>query len=384
VLQTPQPPPEPAPQARPSLWRRLAHRLDKIFMATVLIPTLLAGVYYGVIASDVYISESRFVVRNPQRQTQGTIGALLQSTGFTRSQDDTYSVHDYVLSRDALNVLDEQLQLRKALSSADIDVFNRFPGLSWDDSFEAFYKHYRRYVQVEYDTVSSITTLYVRAYTAKEGRDVNDLLLQMSERLVNNLNIRSRQDLIQVAEKEVAVAEERAKLAAAGLSGFRTRQDVFDPDRQSALQLQGVAKVREELISAEAQLSQLRKISPDNPQIPSLVDRIGSLKKAIAAESSKVTGGSGSFTNKAAGFDRFVLEKAFADRQLATALSSLETARNEAQRKQLYLERLVQPNLPDKALEPRRFRSVLMVFVLGLILWGVISLIVASVKEHTA
>jgi capsular polysaccharide transport system permease protein len=82
-------------------------------------------------------------------------------------------------------------------------------------------------------------------------------------------------------------------------------------------------------------------------------------------------------------FDRLTLEKGFADRQLGSALASLETARSEAQRKQLYLERLVQPNLPDMAVEPRRIRSTLTVLALGLVLWGVLSLVVSSVKEHT-
>jgi len=49
------------------------------------------------LASDVYISESRFVVKNPQRSAQTGLGALLQGTAFSRSQDDTYSVHDYIL-----------------------------------------------------------------------------------------------------------------------------------------------------------------------------------------------------------------------------------------------------------------------------------------------
>ena len=71
------------------------------------------------------------------------------------------------------------------------------------------------------------------------------------------------------------------------------------------------------------------------------------------------------------------------DKQFASTLASLESARSEAERKQLYLERLVQPNLPDKALEPRRIRSIFMVFAVGLIAWGVVSLLVASVKEHT-
>jgi len=369
--------------ARPRLWLRLKRRFNTIFVITVLLPTAVACLYFGVIASDVYISESRFVVRNPQRQSvAGGLGSLLQGTGFARSQDDTYSVHDYVLSRDALRELDKQLQIRKAFESQNVDWFNRFPGPSPDDSFEAFYKHYRKYVSVDYDTVSSITTLYVRAYTAEDSRNINDLLLKMGERLVNNLNDRSRQDLIQVAQREVQNAEERAKAAAVGLSGYRTRQSVFDPDRQSALQLQGVAKLQEELLAAEAQLNQVQKLSPDNPQIPSLKSRIESLRRTIAAESSKVAGADGSFTSKSTAFDRLQLEKVFAERQLATALASLETARNEAQRKQLYLERLVQPNLPDKALEPRRIRNVFTVLLLGLIFWGVVSLVVASVREH--
>ena len=83
-------------------------RVNIILWCTVIIPTVLAIIYYGLIASDVYISESRFVVRSPQRQTQTGLGALLQGTGFARSQDDTYSVHDFVLSRDALKELDDQ------------------------------------------------------------------------------------------------------------------------------------------------------------------------------------------------------------------------------------------------------------------------------------
>ena len=103
-----------------------------ILWLTVIIPTALAVIYFGLIASDVYISESRFVVRSPQRQAQSGLGALFQGTGFSRSQDDTYSVHDFILSRDALKELDDQLGVRKAYSSKDADFINRFPGVDWD------------------------------------------------------------------------------------------------------------------------------------------------------------------------------------------------------------------------------------------------------------
>jgi capsular polysaccharide transport system permease protein len=360
----------------------MVRRVDVIFVLTVLLPTLLALLYYGALASDVYISESRFVVRSPQRQAAAGLGALLQGTGFARSQDDTYSVHDFMRSRDALRELDDKLALRRAFTSTDIDIVNRFPGLDPDASFEALHRYYQKHVAIDYDSVSSISVLNVRAYTAKDALRINELLLQMGERLVNNLNERSRRDLIDVAQKEVALAEERAKRAAQTLSGYRTARSVFDPDRQGSLQLQGVAKLQEELLAAEAQLAQVRSVSPNNPQVPGLASRVDALRRTIGDETAKITGSKGSLTAKAPDYNRFVLEREFADRQLAAAMGTLEASRSEAARKQLYLERLVQPNLPDKAMEPRRIRSVLMIFVLGLVLWGVASLVVSSVKEH--
>ena len=374
----------PPPPARPSRLHRLRRRFDAIFIVTVLIPTVIAALYFGVIASDVYISESRFVVRSPQRPSQGGLGALLQGTVFSRSQDDTYSVHDYIRSRDALRVLDGNLNLRKVFSDEKVDFVNRFPALEWwDASFEALHRHYLKHVAIDYDTVSSISVLSVRAYTAEDAQKINVQLLDMGERLVNNMNTRSRQDLIKVAEQEVRIAEDRAKQAAASLSTFRTNRSVFDPDRQSAIQLQSVARLREELLGAESQLDQVRRVSPKNPQIGGLESRVQGLRNAIAAENARVMGRDGGLSSKSPAFDRLALEKTFADRQVASALTALDSARSEAARKQLYLERLVQPNLPDRWVEPRRLRSVLMVFLLGLIVWGVVSLVVASVREHT-
>lgn len=367
--------------AKPGLTRRI--RANLILWCTVIIPTVLAAIYYGVVASDVYISESRFVVRSPQRQAQTGLSSLLQGTGFSRSQDDTYSVHDFILSRDALKELDDQLAVRQAYSSKTINFIDRFPGFDWDDSFEAFHRYYRNHVTVDYDTVSSITILKVRAFTSADARNVNDLLLKMGERLVNNLNDRSRQDLIKTAEQEVAIGEEKVKRAAVALAGFRTNQSVFDPDRQSTLQLQGVSKLQEELVATETQLNQIQRVSPTNPQVGSLRNRVETLRKAIASETSKVAGAGGSLTSKSGAFERLALEKVFAEKQLAATMAALESARSEALRKQLYLERLVQPNLPDKAVEPRRIRSIFMVVILSLVAWGVISLLVASIKEHT-
>jgi capsular polysaccharide transport system permease protein len=378
---------EASPTApKKSFFSRLGDKFNTanvILWMTVIIPTTFAAIYYGLIASDMYISESRFVIRSPQRQAQaGIVGAFLQGTGFSRSQDDTYSVRDFILSRDALGELDKKLAIRQAYSTKEVDFINRFPGLDWDSSFESFHRYYQKQVGVDYDPVSSISVLSVRAFTATDAKQINDLLLTMGERLVNNLNDRSRLDLIRTAEQEVKIAEERTKSAALVFSAFRNTQTVFDPEKQSAIQLQAVAKLQEELISTEAQLTQLTKLSPSNPQVAVLRARTEQLRKTIDTETSKVTGAGASLSSKSASFERLALEKGFAERQLATALAALESAKSEAQRKQLYLERLVQPNLPDKAVQPRRLRSFFTVLVVGLLAWGVASLLAASIREH--
>jgi capsular polysaccharide transport system permease protein len=351
---------------------------------TVIVPTCAAILYYGLVASDVFISESRFLVRSPQHQSQGGLfGQILQGTGISRSQDDTYSVHDYVLSRDALHELDEKLGVRNKFARKSIDPINRFPGLHWDKSFEEFYRYYGKHVGVEYDSTSSISTLQVRAYTAEDAQKINDQLLQMSERLVNTLNERSRQDLIRYAEEEVKLATDKATVAGVAMFEYRTKHAIFEPDRQAAIQLGSVAKIQEELVSTEAQLAQLRKLSPNNPQISGVESRADTLRHAIASEAAKVTSANGSFSARAPDFERLTLESVFADKRLGAALADLASARSEALRQQLYLERLVQPSLPDKAMEPRRLRSVFTVFLIGLAAWGVVSLLVAAIREHS-
>jgi capsular polysaccharide transport system permease protein len=224
--------------------------------------------------------------------------------------------------------------------------------------------------------------LTVRAFTAEDAYKINHALLDMSERLVNTLNDRSRHDLIDFADHEVKIASDRAKDAAMALFTYRTGQAVFEPDKQAMAQLEGVAKIQQELVTTETELAQLKKLSPDNPQIGGLTDRTEALRKAIASEASKVTSDRGSFSARAPNFERLALDVDFADKQLGVALAELESARAEALQKQVYLDTLVQPNLPDKAMQPKRLRSMFTFLIFSVVGWAVAGIIIASVREH--
>ena len=373
------------PAPAPSRLARVLRKLDWLFVVTVLAPSVLGVVYYAFVASDVYISESRFLVRTPQRGGEGAasgLSAFLQTTGFARATDDTYSVHDYVQSRDASNELDATMQLRKLYSAPGLDLFARFGGVDRDKSLEAFNLYYQKKVDIEYDPSSAITTLTVRAYSAKDSHDINERLIQMSERLLNAMNERSRRDLVEAAEREVRIAETQDLAATQRLIEFRAKGNVLDPVGEAGIALARVGRLHDDLLAAEAQLDQLRRLSPANPQITTLQANIDQQRRMLAAESKDATGASASLNAKSGPLGRLQLDKDFADHSLAAALGDLDNARGEVIRKHLYLERLVQPNLPDIAMEPRRVRGAFTIVAIGFIAWGVFGLLRAIVREH--
>lgn len=349
---------------------------------TVVIPTLVSLIYFLFLASDVYISESRFVVRSPDKPATTGLGVLLKSTGFTNGGDEIYAAESFIQSRDALKALNRKGSYASAYSAPQISFVDRFNGLGFNGSFEALYKYYKSKIQIEHETTASITTLSVRAYSAQEAYRVNSQLLQMAEATVNHLNERGRTDLIRFASVEMEEAKRKAREAALALSAFRNTQGVVDPEKQATVQLQMVSKLQDEVIAGRSELLQLRSIAPDNPQISVLATKVKGLEREMQDQLSMVAGGRKSLSSTAAQYQRLSLESQFADKQLAAAMSSLQDASNEARRKQAYLERIVEPSLPDEAMEPRRWRGVLSTILLGVIAWGIATMLLAGVQEH--
>lgn len=363
------------------IWNRL-QSLDRLFFFAVVAPTTLAILYFVAFASSVYVSESRFIVRSPEKPTMSGVGLLLKGAGFASAGDEIFAAQNFIVSRDAARALNKNEAFRKAYSAPSISVFNRFDPFGLSGSFEQLYAYYESKVRAEHDTTSSIITLSVRAYDPLTARRFNEELLEMAEATVNRLNDRARRDLILVSSNEVMAAKQDSQTAALALASFRNREGVIDPEKQATVQLQMISKLQDELIATRTQLAQLRAVAPRNPQIEVLKAQARSLSMDIDAELGKVTGGRKSLSSSAAQYQRLLLEAQFADRRLTAAMASLQDAENDTRRKQAYVERIVQPNLPDYPTEPRRALGIIATLLFALIAWSVLKMLLAGVREH--
>lgn len=360
-------------------------RVNKLFLFLVVIPTLASSLYFGLIASDVYISQSEFVIYNPQTPTASTgLGGLLQGVGLGNNSSYAASaVHDYLISRDALQDIQRTLNYRQMVSRHIIDPFNRFGGLIWfDTTFEQLHRYYTRMVADDVDPTSNISTLNVHAYTASDAQRVNQELLRLAQKLVNQMNARANQDSVRFYQKQVHAAEARVQAAAEALAKYRNQSKVFSPAPQATLNAQLVGKLKDQQLAAQIQLGQLEINAPENPRIPLIKKGIADLKHQIETQSAKDAGNSESLASKTVEYERLTLAQNFAQRQLAAAITSLEQAHIQAQKQQLFIETVVKPNKPDEALEPKRLRGALATLIVGLLLWGVFSVIFAGLREH--
>jgi len=364
--------------------RQLFGSLNIWFWAIVGLPTLVAGVYYFALASDLYLSEAKFIVRSPKQVQTSSIGALIQSTGLARAVDDTAVVEDFIMSRDAVRKLEQRNDLRAIFGRPEGDFVTRFPGILRRSDFEALFRRYDHFVSVETDRTSGVTALRVKAYRSEDAQTIATALLNYSEQLVNELNERARTDAVGTAEHEVDRAQAQISRIQDQLTAYRIKQNMLDPKSASTGVLELIGQMRAAQATARQQLGELLKNSPNSPQIPVVQTRIDSLDKLITEERAKLSGETNSVVLTLTEYERLTLDRELGEKALASAFTSLEAARLEAQRQQLYIETIAEPNLADYPLYPKRAISFGMVLVSCLLAYGIAWLLVISAREHAA
>jgi capsular polysaccharide transport system permease protein len=352
------------------------------FSLIVVVPTVLTSVYFVAFAADQYVSEAKFVVRGSTAQSPGTLSSLLQTAGMSRAPDDTYAVQDYITSRDALGTLIKDHSIQEIFERPEADLFSRFPHPWSGKTFEHFFEYYKTHIDVTLDATTGVSDLTVRTFRPADSQRIALALLAGAESLVNRMNQRQRDNAMQDAHKEVGLAEERVQNVATEIAQFRTREAILDPNKQSIPMLQGINELQTMLSRANLQLSQLLASSPHSPLISDYRRRVAAVQAQIDDAQSRVTGADKSLVPKITAYDMLNLQREFADKQLASAISSLEAARLQSERQQLYLDAIVQPNLADYPAYPKKIASIAIVFMSLVGLYFMVNLLLAGAREH--
>lgn len=369
----------------PSRLKRL-YRKWRWMSLFVFLPTILTAVYFYGFAADQYESEARFVVRG-QQSSAGTLTGIGQflgmGGGLSNAQAESYSVDDYLDSHDAVAALNGDDALIKMFRRPEADVVSR---LWWEDpSAETLLKYYRHMVSINYRDDTGITRLSVKAFRPEDAKAIATQLLELGEKRVNSMNDRALNETVRVAQLEVDKTEKRVSDAQAALTAFRLKQQDINPEKTSAAQLLLVSRLQEQLAQARAQQATMgASLRADSPQAVTMQNRIRALDQQVVSESSKLTGANNAMAPVLSDYEQLTLRREFAHTSYTSALASLETARQQVLKQQLFVVRVVDPNLPERALFPTSSTIVASVFLCLICAYAIGWLMLAGVREHAA
>lgn len=365
---------------------KLGARLRKWrwFALVVLAPTLIASIYYGFIAADVYVSESRFVVKAPDKRASslGSFSSFIQGAGLGGGQEQSSEILGYLRSRDALQDVSRTVDVRAIYSAEEADWLSGFPAPLSEGNFEDLYHFYSDMVFAGPDPESGLTTLRVNAFRPEDAQKLNAGLLDLSERLVNRLNERINSKAITEAEERVRLAEQRVRNARVELAAFRNQSDLLNPEQQGMAVLSVSSNLITQEAAMRAKLAEVQAATPNHPSLPAMRKRVAALAQQVAEQTGRAVGTPGGIASKLGGYETLLVEQEFATQMLTGAQASLEQARAEAVSQQYYLERVVEPNRPDDALLPARMKSILAVLFASLCLYLVGWMLVVGILEH--
>lgn len=373
--------PVAAPPGRLARLLRLARR--RLFALLVLLPTALVALYFAAFAAPQYESEARFVVRGRQPAPTGGVAELLGGTGIARASEDAMAVRDYLGSHDAVAALRARLDLIGIYRRPEADLVARL----WSEAPDAerLLDYLRRMARAELDTTSGIATLRVRAFRAEDAAAVAATMLALAEAMVNRINQRLYADQLAVAQAEVERAEARVAAAQRAITAFRARESAPDPGRSAALALETIARLEAALAQARADFAEAARFArADNPRLVQARNRVDALAEQVAAERAALGIANPVVPAQLGAFESLTLERDLAQAQLASATASLERARVEAQRQQVFLLRIVEPQRAEWARHPRGLITILTVFAGLAVAYGLAWLLIAGMREHAA
>jgi len=344
---------------------------------------MLGAVYWGIIASDRYISESHIVIQQTQMPATQTmdLSSILGGTP-APNRADQMLLRDYLLSIDMLEKLDKKLSLREHYSDRRRDPISRM----WDKdlSTEWFYWYYLLRATVEFDEYAGVLVIRAQAFTPEQAHAITSLLVEEGERYMNDMAHRLAQQQVAFIEKQVEQVYERVMRARMAVVAYQNERNLVSPEG-TAEYFSGIVNTLEgQLASLDTQRNAaLGYLNPESPTVTDFDLQIAAVKKQISKEQARLTSSNRRTLNRSVKeFQRLKLNAEFAQEVYKTALASLEQARVDAGRTIKMVSVIQSPTHPQYPLEPRRIYNTVVFVLVTLVIFGIASLMRAIVRDH--
>ncbi|WP_300319089.1 hypothetical protein [Idiomarina sp.] len=348
--------------------------------AIALVLILVAAIYWGLIATDRYVSRAHIVLESPEvNMSSMNISSLLSGT---QGSGDLLLLRDHLLSVTMLKKLQQDLDLRSHYSQDFIDSWSSLE--SPDVPIEKFHEYMLSHMSIEFDEYSAILKIQVQAYDRDMSQAIVQALLEEGEQHMNRMGQRLAEEQVKFIDQQAKQAEERLFEARERLLKFQNENGLVSPTQTVQAIFTTVSQLQAQTAALEARKKALLSYqSQTSPEVMRLTREIRSLEEQIQLEQNKMASQSGTALNEtSAKFETLQLRAEFALQLYTTTLTALESTRIEAARKLKQVSILEFPTLPEYSTKPDRMYNFVVFLVFTVFITAILHLARAIVRDH--
>ncbi|HDS1736308.1 ABC transporter permease [Pseudomonas sp. BP8] len=360
------------------------HKGWGLAIALVVVPMVLAAVYYGIFAIDRYVSSAQVVVRqdgnNQGAQVPG-LATLLTGTN-PASREETLYLREYITSTDMMLLLEERVHWIEQYAAQSSDIFFL---LDKDAQREDLLKYYQRMVSAHYDETTGLLRVEVQAFTPELSEKMLRTILQASEHFVNEVSHNIAREQMKFAQGELETARLTYAKRKTQLLTFQNDNKVLDGGTSAQSRATIIADLEGQYTKEQAALTEMSfKLRANAPQVKQQKQKVEAITQQLAKEKRLlVSSPNGSQLNVVASrFQQLTLDAGIAEESYKTAVAALDNARIEASKKIRTLVTVVSPNTPQLPLYPERLYNLATILLGLLMLYGITRFILASIEDH--
>jgi capsular polysaccharide transport system permease protein len=355
-------------------WRLLS------FLVTVMIPFAVSLLYFTLVASDQYTAEARFAVRSLADDGTGenVDSGILKMRSATQ---DAYVVTSFIQSTEILSRIRGYFDYRSVFTLDDADFLSRFERKGSEEKFLAYW---RKMVSAYIDGPSGIVTLQVNSFRPEDSVTLVNAILKESEKLINEMSERTRNDIVKQAQQEVDRTGRIYLDALTAVNRIQRQSEFLNPEMQAQEKGQLLTGLLSQKLDIENRLFTMKQSEViDSPTYRQLELARKVIDGQIGKVRDELTGPEdASMVHSLEQFSQLETNRLIAEKLYEAARRNYDSALNESMRKALYLIVFVNPSLPQEALYPRRIVAPALILLGLIVLWATLSLAWASVEDH--
>jgi len=351
------------------------------FIFIFLLPFLSLASYVYFLQTELYQSSSTVLIKDLKSPSIPTdmLSALMPNS--TTNMQDSKLMEKYIYSMEMFNKIDKKFALKKHYMSSDIDFLQRKYKFS---STADFFNLYKKRLVINYDVTSSTLDISFLHTDAKTAKDILEFIISEAEKKLNMYDKENGNEMLSFIQKQEKQNKKILFDSIEALLDYQNRHKTIDPSIDIKSKSRIVAQLEQEIIQKEIKYANLKQyMNISSVEVKTLKGEIRSLKKKLNDVKSQLSGVSKKELNENLfEFETLKSDVEFNKERYKQTLIQLDIALIQSTQNAKNFIIITKPIISDTYSSPDKVKNIITLFMVLFMIYGILSMIFAIIKDH--